>query len=85
MAYFKYLVKLGVLPERQHLRQIIQYVPKMMCDATSQMQGYCLRIEVFYLIFLNTINRTNMQFCSKLQDTCLNMDIYFSTANPNDI
>ena len=62
MAYFKCLVKLGVLPERQHLRQIIQYVPKMMCDATSQMQDYCLRIEVFYLFFLNTINRTNMQF-----------------------
>lgn len=82
MAYFKYLVKLGVLPERQHLRKIIQYVPKM-CDATSQMQGYCLRIEVFF--FFNTINRTNMQFCFKLQDTCLNMGIYFSTANPNDI
>ena len=47
MVYFKYLVKLGVLPERRHLRKIIQYVPKM-CDGTSQMQGYCLRIAVFF-------------------------------------
>ena len=45
MAYFKYLVKLGVLPERQPCRQIIQYIPKMMCRAINQMWVYCFIVE----------------------------------------
>lgn len=51
-TYFKYLVKLGVLPERRPVKQIMQYVPRMTCDAISPMQVYCLIVELLLLFFL---------------------------------